>query len=176
MTLNEFLGRFQGVRRNSPGWMALCPAHEDRTPSLSIREDGGKALLHCHAGCRTEDILTAVGLTMADLFQEFPNPQRKIEATHPYVDETGTVLFEVVRYEAKAFKQRRADGHGGWIWDLKGVRRVPYNLLEVIKANPVFVCEGEKDCETARTLGLVATCNPGGAGKWRSDYSKFLRS
>jgi putative DNA primase/helicase len=50
MTLREFLGRLKGVRRSGSGWMALCPVHEDHDPSLSIREDGGRILLYCHAG------------------------------------------------------------------------------------------------------------------------------
>jgi len=55
------------------------------------------------------------------------------------------------------------------------VRRVLYRLSEVVKATSVLICEGEKDCETARKMGLVATCNSGGAGKWRQEYSETLR-
>ena len=152
MTLDEFLGRLKGAKRNGDGWTALCPAHEDRNPSLSVHEHGGKVLVHCHAGCRTEDILSVLGLTMADLFRGAAQPKQ--QTTYPYLDENGTLLFEVVRYEPKAFKQRRPDGGGCWIWNLDSVRRVPYNLPEVIKAKTVLVCEGEKDCETARALGL----------------------
>ncbi len=175
MTLTELLGKLKGVSRNGPAVTALCPAHEDRNPSLSVREEGGKILLHCHAGCRIQDILSAMGLTMADLFHGPETPNQRIALTYRYVDENGKLLFEVVRYEPKAFKQRRPDGRGGWIWNLEGVRRVPYNLPEVIKAEAVYVCEGEKDSETARNLGLVATCNPHGAGKWRPEYSKLLK-
>ncbi len=50
-------------------WKACCPAHDDRDPSLSIREaDDGKVLLHCWAGCDTADVLAAIGLTVRDLF------------------------------------------------------------------------------------------------------------
>lgn len=80
----------------------------------------------------------------------------------------------MVRYEPKDFKQRRPNGNGGWFWKLGDVRRVLFRLPEVIAANDVLICEGEKDCETARTLGLVATCNPGGAGKWKDQYSQPL--
>ena len=45
----------------------------------------------------------------------------------------------------------------------------------MLTAKSVLVCEGEKDCETARALGIVATCNAGGAGKWREEYSEHLR-
>jgi putative DNA primase/helicase len=50
-------------------WMALCPAHDDRNPSLSIREARGKALVHCFAGCSTEAVLEALRLRWTDLFE-----------------------------------------------------------------------------------------------------------
>jgi hypothetical protein len=64
------LGRLERVRENSPGqWLALCPAHADRNPSLSVRElDDGQILLHCFAGCPAADVMAAVGLDLADLF------------------------------------------------------------------------------------------------------------
>ena len=80
-----------------------------------------------------------------------------------------------MRSEPKTFKQRRPDGKGGWVWNLNGIRRIPYNLPAVLKTKFVLILEGEKDCDTASALGLVATCNPGGAGKWRSEYSEYLR-
>lgn len=97
------------------------------------------------------------------------NASAEIVATYDYCDERGTLLFQVVRYYPKTFKQRRPDGRGGWIWDTKGIRRLLYRLPELIAAPPgetVFVAEGEKDADNLRALGLVATCNPGGAGKW----------
>lgn len=99
----------------------------------------------------------------------------RIAATYNYIDEHGSTLFEVVRFEPKDFKQRRPDGRGGWHWNLNGTRRVLYNLPTLTASESILICEGEKDCETARRFGLVATCNPGGAGKWRDDYAKFLR-
>lgn len=64
--------RVAGLKATGEGrWMARCPAHEDRSPSLSIRETGhGQVLLHCFAGCDTEDILTAVGLCFSDLYDK----------------------------------------------------------------------------------------------------------
>jgi len=48
-------------RKSGDGWVAHCPAHKDRTPSLSIQEAaGGKILVHCHAGCRQDDVLDAL--------------------------------------------------------------------------------------------------------------------
>ena len=173
MNALEILSHFEQVRRVGDEWSARCPAHEDRKPSLSIREEGGKILLHCHAGCSVESVLEAAALRMVDLFDD--SLEAHIAATYAYCDEGGTLLFEVVRYEPKGFKQRRPDGNGGWNWNLNGVRRVPYRLPEVLKAKSVLVVEGEKDCETAHRVGIVATCNAGGAGKWRAEYSECLR-
>ena len=65
------LHRLDGVRpmgRNR--WMAKCSAHDDRSPSLSIRYADNKLLVYCHAGCATEDVLAAVGLTFRDLYSD----------------------------------------------------------------------------------------------------------
>ena len=62
----------EGVRETGSGrWMARCPAHEDRSPSLAVRElDDGRVLLHDFGGCATTDVLAALGLEMADLYPE----------------------------------------------------------------------------------------------------------
>ncbi|MEW6038014.1 MAG: DNA primase [Pseudomonadota bacterium] len=74
--VGEFLARLEGLRETGAGrWMAKCPAHKDRTPSLSIRQcEDGRILVFCFAGCAAEDIVSAVGLTLADLFPERPPP------------------------------------------------------------------------------------------------------
>ena len=107
-----------------------------------------------------------------------PTTDRKIVATYPYVDERRALLFEVVRLAPKSFRQRRPDGHGGWTWSLGDVRRVLYRFPELIAADaatPVFCVEGERDVASLETLGLLATTNAGGAGKWRPEYGEALR-
>jgi putative DNA primase/helicase len=109
-------------------------------------------------------------------------------ATYYYRDESGKLLFQVVRFEPKDFKQRRPDGAGGWIWNTKGVRKVLYRLPELLGAakassngsSPrVYIVEGEKDVDRLRDQwGLTATTNPGGASqgksKWHVDYNQFF--
>ncbi len=168
------LERLKRVRRNGDGWIALCPAHKDRNPSLSIHVRDGRILLHCHAGCSPEAISAALGIELLELSLDGRSAPR-IVAEYSYTDEKGQLLFQVVRYEPKDFRQRRPDGTGGWVWNTKGVRRVPYHLPEVMKAELVFVVEGEKDAETLHCLGLVASTNSGGAGKWSREFSKYFK-
>jgi hypothetical protein len=70
--VSRLLDRLEHVRQTAPGrWIARCPAHEDRSPSLSIREtDDSRTLLYCFAGCETDAVLSALGLTLGDLFEK----------------------------------------------------------------------------------------------------------
>lgn len=104
---------------------------------------------------------------------------RREVAHYAYVDEAGEVLSEVVRFEPKDFRQRRPVGRGGWDWKVRGVRQVPYRLPELLDAldagRTVFVVEGEKDVDRLKALGIVATCNAGGACKWKPEFGDFFR-
>jgi hypothetical protein len=86
-------------------------------------------------------------------------------ATYQYKDECGVLLYEVLRYEPKTFRQRRPNG-GGWIWNLNDVRRVVYRRQELLKYPDaaVFVCEGEKDADRVASLDHCATTVA--AGNW----------
>jgi hypothetical protein len=101
----------------------------------------------------------------------------KIVKTYDYLDESGTLLFQAVRYEPKDFRQRRPDGKNGWLWNLDGARRVLYRLPELLRADKhkwVFIVEGEKDVDRLYDEGLVATTCAMGAVKWDDNYSEFL--
>ena len=106
----------------------------------------------------------------------------QIVATYDYADEHGELLYQAVRYDPKDFRQRRPVG-SGWNWSIKGVRRVIYRMAEVMQAvadgQTIYICEGEKDVENARALGLVATCNAMGAdngsgNKWLPEFADVL--
>ena len=99
-------------------------------------------------------------------------------ATYDYKDETGKLLFQVQRFEPKKFVQRRPTGTGGWEYKVQGTRQVPYRLPELLAAPlsaRIYIVEGEKDADRLAALGLVATCNAGGAGKWRTSHSEHLK-
>ncbi len=76
MKVEVILDRLRGVRRSGIGWIALCPSHADRSPSLSIREETDKVLLHCFAHCSIEAICADLGIHIRDLFVE-PGRRRK---------------------------------------------------------------------------------------------------
>jgi putative DNA primase/helicase len=92
-----------------------------------------------------------------------------------YTDDHGELLYQTVRFEPKDFKQRRPGPSGEWIWK-KGPRQVLYRLPEILEAPIVFVVEGEKDVETLRSQGFVATTNAGGASApWLPAFTDSLR-
>lgn len=181
-SLDDFLSLLRGVKKMSNGsYMALCPSHNDHEPSLSVKEADSKILLKCFAGCELTDILKPLGLEPGDLFldsREAKLEHREIEAVYHYTDANGKP-FEVVRTRPKGFYQRRPDGKGGYINDLKGIVPTLYHQDELKQAidstEPIYLVEGEKDADRLWSLGLVASTNPMGAGKWRNNYNEALR-
>ncbi|TWH71289.1 hypothetical protein LX59_01572 [Azomonas agilis] len=102
----------------------------------------------------------------------------QIVTVYPYTDENGTTLYEVVRLEPKGFRQRKPDGKGGYEWSVKGVRQVPFHLPQLLAAcsdDYLYIVEGEKDVLRLESLGLVATTNAGGAGKWPKELTPHFR-
>lgn len=170
----ESLAKALDGKRVGTQFMARCVAHDDRNPSLAIRQAGDKVLLHCHAGCSQAEVIAALherGLWNRNGSKNMD----RIVATYDYTDERGKLLYQIVRMESKDFPQRRPDGNGGWIWK-KSPRQVLYHLPEVLEAAIVFVVEGEKDVETLRSWGFAATTNAGGAdAAWLPEYTDALR-
>lgn len=141
------------VARNGSGSTANCPgpthANGDRDPSLSLRPIEGQTLAYCHTGCRTEDVLGALGLGMGDLYDE------PTGATYRY--DGGRVVH---RSPGKAFRQSG---------DTKGrpqLYRLPAVVAAVQSGATVYVVEGEKDVHAIESLGAVATTSPMGAANW----------
>lgn len=169
---------------------ALCPFHEDTNPSLSVNlETGDFRCFGCDKkGSIFDFYMARYGMdfkgakqALAEKAELTSEARKTIKATYDYTDEAGNLLFQTVRYNPKDFKQRRPDGKGGWIWSLLNpdksyaVCLVPFNLPEVLKAKALCIVEGEKDCLILKALGLTATCNPMGAGKWRPEYNEHFK-
>ncbi|MER7433158.1 AAA family ATPase [Pseudonocardia alni] len=191
---DTLLPRLHGVRQQSGSFIARCPAHEDNNPSLSITP--GKTqpvVLRCHAGCDTEAILAALELTWQDISADREDTRHDADEWTPagpasdvydYRDETGQLLFQVLRVPQpggkKTFRQRVPDpaSKSGWRWKLDDTRRVLYRLPELTAAveagQPVYLVEGEKDVHALVRAGVAATCNSGGAGKWRPEYDAWF--
>jgi len=188
--LNDFLSTHYDLmgKKSGANVMYCCPFHEDSTPSFSV---SSKNLWNCHAGCGGGSVIDFVmkkeKLDLGDAIKRvkelepgaFPAKTNELKevAAYDYRDEAGQLLYQSVRYEPKTFRQRRPDGAGGWAWNMEGVRRVPYRLPELLAAEhetPIFIVEGEKDANNLMRAGLVATCNVGGAGKWREEYNPFF--
>lgn len=172
--LEIVLSKLNKVRKIGSEFQACCPCHDDKHASLSITEDNGKLLMYCHAGCSFEKIIKAL-----DLPKDFESELSPvITKTYDYTDTEGRLLYQVVRYFPKAFKQRRPDSNGGWIWDLKGITPTLYHLPEVlaaIKDKTIYIVEGEKDVDTLVSHGLTATTISGGASsKWSDEVVALL--
>ena len=200
MRLADLCPRLSGVRKGGQGYVAKCPAHDDQKASLSLAEDSGRILMKCFAGCSTETIVSRLGITFRDLFdQRITKPSNqslgpftepiygsvgdmsfvrsgvpRYHSAYPYVDEEGNLLYENVRLYPKDFRARRFDDRGKEVWNLEGVRRVPYRLPELIEAaktkTDIFLCEGEKDADAMRDLGFVAS----NFKNWCDDSNRYI--
>lgn len=143
---------------------AQCPAHDDTQASLSIgtRRDGEGVVVYCHAGCDYTDVLAALNLTPADLFDE----SRMRQAFNPTRD---------YRYPGGRIAHRRRDANGRKTFRQTGNKtdRSLYGAnLITPDTNPVYVAEGEKDCDAITATGAVAVCSAMGAGKAsKADWS-----
>ena len=163
------LQKLDNVKKVGRQYQARCPCHDDKHASLSISETPeGKLLAYCHAGCSFESIIKAL-----DLPSERINDTPIITNTYDYTDSEGKLLYQVVRYHPKSFRQRRPDPDhkGEWLWNLNGIKSTLYKLPETLQAlanhQLIFIVEGEKDVETLIKHGQVATSISGGASsKW----------
>lgn len=157
--------------------IAQCPAHSDKTPSLSITREPDRTLLHCFAGCETSEILKQLGMTERDLFNEprTEQPQPKvITRKYFYHAADGTPTHRILRYSDKTFAQQHTTDSGKtWTWG-KGDQPIPIYRLHQITDGPIWIFEGEKDTDLAAEHGLNATTTPGGAGKWEPQWATQL--
>jgi hypothetical protein len=165
-------------RHQGDSWMARCPAHDDREPSLAVgRGQQQPVLINCFAGCRPEDVLVALGMCWSDVCKGkgVADGDQQIIAQYVYVDEAGQPLHRTNRWSPRRFTQDRWTGTE-WKPGLDDTRRVLFRLPELRAAigrkETVYIAEGEKDSTTLVSKGVVATTNPMGAKCWRREYSE----
>lgn len=186
-TAKDMALELSASRSSNGSYMALCPAHNDHNPSLSISDGREGVVVYCHAGCSQKQVLDALRARDISIgIKNLPDFQtERVQNTYDYVDENEKLLYQVVRTAprkngvSKSFYQRQPK-KGGWINSITNpsVRKVLYNLPTLIKGiseqKIIFIVEGEKDVETLRNKGLIATTNVGGAGKWNDEYSVYF--
>jgi hypothetical protein len=189
-----YRARVPGLKQVGDKWRGPCPIHQGKDANFAVDSRSGMA--YCHSQCgRGWGLLQLEQTLSGGSWQEArtaidalvgrcetkPVQLREV-ATHDYTDENGELLYQVVRYQPKAFRQRRRvvdqSGNARWAYNVNGIRRVLYRLPKVLAADQVLLVEGEKDVEALEKLGFVATCNPGGAcgnpSKWLSGYTEAL--
>ncbi|GEM_PF-4370481 len=200
INLPAFLGLHYSVIVSSNG-AAICPFHNDHVPSLSVtQKKDGIWLFNCH-GCKAagtifDFVMKMEGVNFVDAGRRIqvlegikagampsakkrraapwkrPAPEEIVEAEYAYTNEQGVILYVKRRFKPKDFDfYRTVDGKP--IWDIKGVRRVLFNLPEVIKQESIWLVEGEKDVLTLENLGFAAT-TAGGANDWTNEFLPFF--
>ncbi len=105
MTITEFIPLLSQVSPNSRGWKARCPAHDDHSPSLSVKEGERGLLLKCWAGCRAADIVQALGLKLSDLF--FDSREQDTSKRRLAIEQRGRV--RAAEHAAQIFRGQQAD-------------------------------------------------------------------
>ena len=166
--LKDVLPLLKNLKPAGGGYTCRCPSHDDRKNSLSLTQaENGKLLLNCHAGCTYQDILAALNISTGGV-------QNKIETVYDYTNESGKVLYQNVRYENKDFRWRQRGRNGREIWNLKGVRRVPYRLPQLMtlpQNNAFILAEGEKDADALTKHRLTATNHK----NWLAEFNYLLK-
>ena len=191
------LGNAKKVNGN---WLASCPVpghgrgNGDKNPSLSITEQNGKYLFHCHGGCDQHSVFDAVrdrNLLPSIQRQDYSLALIKgelmtmptLEQEWEYKDEAGETLFVKRRFKTntekgKTYSLLRVDAAGRRHGNMTGARIVPYRLPELINAREagraVYLVEGEKAADALVSIGVIATTSHAGASHWPEDITQYF--
>jgi len=172
-----------------------CPFHDDHTPSMGVIISEGRFKCHvCEidggmvpfemrfSGCGKAEAGRNISQIIKGSIEE------TYEAKYDYLDESSTVVYQILRMargNKHRFTARRPvliKGMVKWVYNLHGIPKLLYHLPDVIARQWIIVTEGEKDADNVDALALLApdgsryatTCNPFGAGKWRSEFSPYF--
>lgn len=202
MTFEEFIKHFDVKEYRDNSVQALCPAHQDNKASLTITRGSDSILVHCHAGCKTENILQTIGLKMNNLYYDdgkenacSGNPNawikfvekkegRKIESVYHYYSVTnGMYAYTKLRLEGKKIIYGMFS-NGRFRYGLNRQPRKSFKALygdltackkNISEGKIIFYVEGEKDVDTLREKGYTAiTC--GGSSDWQSEIAEVFKN
>lgn len=200
MIYEEILKKFTVMTRRGDSAQCTCPCHDDKRASLTVSKgEAGRTVLFCHAGCRTDAVLSAVGLKQADLFADggpggnrVPDDawrryvegreKKKLEAAYHYTALDGSYAFTRLRLAGKKFVYGILDG-GRFSYGLKGKRRKELPAIfgdlgsfrkAVTEGRTVFYAEGEKDVLTLQQHGFPALTT-GGASDWTPECAALFK-
>lgn len=196
MTYDEILNHFQVKKRQQDKAQCQCPAHDDKQASLAVTKGNDSTLIHCHAGCDIDNVLSAAGLKKSDLFfqkrragnswQAYveSREKRKIEAVYHYDSINGSYAFSKVRMHGKKMiygileNERFTYGLGGRTRKELCAIYAPDGVQAVNKAasegKPIFIPEGEKDADTLAKQGYTAF-SYGGVNDWSVDMAQLCK-
>lgn len=194
-TIQSILSKLKNVKRSGTGWTASCPAHDDEHNSLSISEgNDGRILIHCHAGCNLEAVLSALEIGVQDLFvhkrktrltiEEYAEAKKlpveflsslgvkntKTGISIPYMDESGAIVATRTRYSISG------EGLGVKFAWVRGSKILPYGvwkLNDFRKAGYVILVEGESDAQTLWHYNMPALGIPG-ATSFQLSWVQYL--
>ena len=199
MTYEQIISRFQIKQRKASSVQCICPAHNDNEASLTISNGKNGTVLYCHAGCSTENVLAAVGLTMKDLFDDGPEVEapkkswknyvenkegKHIEGAYHYQRVSGGYAFTRLRLEGKKFLYGVIE-NDRFSYGLNGATRKTIPAIfskqsvkqiadAITRSETIYYVEGEKDAITMAGNGFVAvTC--GGTSDWCPDCSDLFK-
>ena len=230
LEIEDILALLKKVKQTGPdSWEALCPAHDDKKPSLHVARGRIQPIVFdCKAGCELGDILAALNLTLGDICagsridtalrervlaqarrtlapdsettkprpaasapvpvngQEPPTKgEFTVTAEYVYTDEQGQPLYKKIRHdgldekgEIAKFCIFKRHENGKWIGGkgcMDKIRRVPYNLHEIMPASEVWIVEGEKCADALIALGLPATTGDAGADHWDPNHAQYMK-
>lgn len=196
MTYDEILSHLQVKKRYQDKAQCQCPAHDDRQASLTVTNGRDSVLIHCHAGCDIDNVLSAAGLKKSDLFYQEKRTgsswqayiesreKKKIEAVYNYVSSNGSYAFTKVRMQAKKMiygtlaNERFTYGLGGRTRKELCAVYAPDGVQAINKAvsegKPIFIPEGEKDADTLAKQGYTAF-SYGGVNDWVADMAQLCK-
>jgi len=198
MSLNDFLARLHGVERRGDQWAAKCPAHEDGRASLSVTQGAdGRILLKCFAGCSSDAVVAALGLTLRDLFADngarsAPTDDALTVALYAEERQLSPELLTALGVTTEHRNGRAClaipyrDATGTVVatryrtrrrfWWPRRTALVPYGLDRLATTGtdkPVLLVEGESDCHACWAHDVRAVGIPG-ANTWKREWARLL--